>query len=221
MRNAIQLSNGFVLTIDNAGCLGELPSDAVQCPNEVVAYFTARTSLFEQLCAGALPEVITLANFTGDAAWNAYVAGIEQAFDELGLKVPQLVGSTESNFQALQSAFSITMLGTKHFDITTNCSHWFVVGEPLVGQQVLENREKCAPLCWVYEQLREGAIQYVHPVGSGGLQKEFTKLFAEEATVSLPIDVSSGPATSVIVGSNDEKLHGYAYVEEIVFNGQK
>ena len=217
MRNAIEISGGLILTIDNAACLGEKEADAVHCPNDIVAYFTARTALFEQLCAGALPTVVTLANFTGDDAWERYMNGIKRAFDEIGLSYPQIIGSTESNFKALQSAFSISMVGKRTFDISLNESNWFVVGVPLVGNDVLENLEKCAPLGWLYEQLKTEAITYIHPVGSKGLQYEFKQLFTKEAYVSLPMNVSSGPATAVIVNSKYETLIGFDYIEKIKF----
>ena len=218
MRNAIKLPNNSVLTIDNAGCLGELIHDIVVCPNDVVAYFTTRTALFEQLCAGALPQAIAMANFTGDHAWTDYERGIERAYAELNVPMPQLVGSTESNFEATQSGLSLTMVGDVVFDVTQNCSHWYVVGVPLVGPQVLANLEKCAPLGWIYEQLKKGRIRYVHPVGSGGIRKECARLFETEVLVELPMDVSGGPATVVIVGSNDTSLTGFPFIHEIVFS---
>lgn len=216
MRNALKLPNNSILTIDNAGCLGELVHDVVACPNEIVSYFTARTALFEQLCAGALPHVIALANFTGDHAWDDYVRGIARAYEELGLVLPRIVGSTESNFTATQSGISLTLVGDVHFTVTTDCQYWYVVGVPLVGPQVLQNPEKCAPLGWIYEQLVKGVIQYVHPVGSGGIRKECSRLFDEQIHVDVPMDVSGGPATAVIVGTN-EPLTGFKYIAKIDF----
>lgn len=217
MRNAIEIAHNLILTIDNAACLGEKEADVVTCANEVVSYFTTRTALFEQLCAGALPDVLTLANFTGDSAWDAYMKGIAQAFNEIGLELPKIVGSTESNFQSLQSAFSISLIGKRHIPVTIDCPYWYVVGVPLVGNAVLLNKEKCAPLGWLYEQLKSGVISYLHPVGSSGLQKEFKRLFKTEATVSLTTDISSGPATAVIVGSQYSELKGFPFIEKIHF----
>lgn len=65
-------------TTDNAAAIGEKPQDVVSAPDKLTAYLTARVTFIEQLAANALPSHIILANFSGDAAWSRYVAGIQQ-----------------------------------------------------------------------------------------------------------------------------------------------
>ena len=76
MRNSIEV-NGLVVSIDNSGCIGTKEHDIVQVPNEVTAYFTARTAILEQLCAGAIPVQLLMANFSGDEVWSEYEQGFK------------------------------------------------------------------------------------------------------------------------------------------------
>jgi len=216
MRNATELSNGQIVTVDNAGCIGLKPLDEVQCPNEVAAYYTARTSLLEQLCAGSLPELVLLSNFTGEHAWQEYVNGIERVFKEANLPIPKIVGSTESNFESKQSGFSIAMIGNREFKVNSNCKYWFIAGKPLVGNELLQNPSKCVPSKWLIEQLQQSKIQYIHPVGSKGLQAEFEKLFSTIPQTEIDTKKSSGPSTCVIIGSNQSTLKGYEFIERII-----
>lgn len=215
MRNATELSNGQIVTVDNAGCIGLKQLDHVQCPNEVAAYYTARTALLEQLCSGSLPEIVLLSNFTGEHVWQEYVNGIERVFMEANLPIPKIVGSTESNFESLQSSFSIAMIGNREFEVTSNCNYWFIAGEPLVGNELLQTSEKCVPSKWLVEQLQQKKIQYIHPVGSKGLEAEFEKLFPTVAQTKLDAKKSSGPSTCVIIGTNEPTLKGYEFIERI------
>ena len=64
MRNAVEI-NDCIITIDNSGCIGSKELDAVQVPDDITAYFTARTAILEQLCAGAVPIQLLMANFSG------------------------------------------------------------------------------------------------------------------------------------------------------------
>ena len=48
MRNAIDIGNGFIVTTDNSGGIGEKPGDIVAVPDRVTAYFAARVALLEQ-----------------------------------------------------------------------------------------------------------------------------------------------------------------------------
>ena len=207
MRNGILLDAETVVTIDNAGCLGEKELDAVQAPNAIVAAFTLRVSILEQWCAGAIPVHIFMANFTGDSAWDDYVQGFQSVFDEIGETMPPVVGSTESNFTALQSGLSVTVIGKKQFAVSHDNVAYFIIGEPLVGQQVLENPNRVAKLGEIYTCLCEGLIKAIWPCGSKGLQHEVER-FVGNWNHTFPLDgaTSAGPSAAVLVAVDQMKI---------------
>lgn len=113
MRNAIDIGNGFIVTTDNSGGIGEKPGDIVAAPDHVTAYFAARVALLEQWASHAEPVTIVIHNFSGSASWDKYVAGVTDLFQEAGLVVPKISGSTETNMELVQSAMAVTMIGEK------------------------------------------------------------------------------------------------------------
>lgn len=208
MRNAIEV-NGLVVSIDNSGCIGTKEQDIVQVPNEITAYFTARTAILEQLCAGAIPVQLVMANFSGDDVWPEYELGFKKAFSEMGLEMPPLMGSSETNFQSLQSAVSLTMLGKKKFERNTNNCEFYVVGEPLVGNDVMENRKKIAQLNELYEGLNSGWIQAIWPTGSKGIGAEIIRFAGENYTADADLTSSAGPSCAVPVAVKKEQAEQF------------
>lgn len=207
MRNAKKVQGDLVVTIDNAGCIGEKEQDVVKASNEIAAYYTARTALLEQWCAGAQPIQLFLSNFTSEDAWNDYEKGITKVFTEIGEKMPPLAGTTESNFKPLQSGITLMVIGKKMIDILPENCQWFVVGKPLVGKEVLEQPNNVAKLNELLLLLKMGVIKQLWPTGSKGIGAECKKLFKGKIIeCSLPLEKSSGPSTAVIVGVNKEQI---------------
>ena len=206
MRNAIKIDASTIVTIDNAACIGEKEADVVHVPNEITAYFTARTAILEQWCAGAMPVQLLLANFTSDAAWDEYVKGIDRVFQEIGQAMPPLTGSTETNFSPLQSGLSLTIIGKQQFVPTTEQCRFFVIGKPLVGQQVIDQRENVANLKDIYDLLTMGVIQQVWPTGSKGIGAEIQAFIGEHYTCEIDLTQSSGPSTAVIVAVQEQHI---------------
>ncbi|EON70758.1 hypothetical protein [Lysinibacillus sphaericus] len=209
MRNAVKIGE-LIVTTDNAAAIGEKPQDVVSASDNLTAYFTARVTFLEQLAANALPVHIILANFSGDAAWSRYVTGIEQVFDEIGLACPQIGGSSESNMPTLQSALSLTMLGVQQS--RTKFEHdkliWYTYGLPLVGNEVLAQPDDVAQLRPIFNAWRDDIVQQVWPVGSKGLQVEFTRLFVDQrVTSSLDVEKTAGPCAVILLGVHPEKEH--------------
>lgn len=198
MRNAVAVGD-FVVTIDNSGCIGEKPLDIVHTTNEITAYYTARTAIVEQWCAGAMPVQLLLANFTGDAAWEDYVRGVTRVFEEIGERVPPLTGSTESNFESQQSAVALTMLGKRFFTPSMEGCRYFVVGMPLVGEGVLQHPTQVASLAELYPLLKAGVIQAIWPVGSKGIGAEMVRFIGEGYTCGMDLHHTAGPTTTVLV----------------------
>ena len=205
MRNAINV-NELIVTIDNSGCIGEKLQDIVQVPHEITAYYTARTAILEQWCAGAMPVQLLMANFSGDDVWGQYVAGIKRTFSEIGMDMPPLTGSSESNFDALQSAVSLTMIGKKVFsNVMENCQY-FVVGQPLVGNEVIQNPEKVAQLNELYEGLIAGWISAIWPTGSKGIGYEIERFVGEDYTSDVNLHTTAGPSSAVLVAVQTQSI---------------
>lgn len=213
MRNAIKIDENTIVTIDNAGCIGEKAQDVVHVPNEVTAYYTARVAILEQWCAGAQPTHLFLSNFTSEDAWFDYEKGIERVFNEIGEKMPPLKGSTESNFESLQSGLSLMIIGKTTYETNVEHCDWFVVGKPLVGDEVVKEPNEVVKINELSSLLKLGVIRCVWPVGSKGIGHECEKIFkGRKVECLLPLDKSSGPSTSVIVAVQKSKIDQFKEV---------
>ncbi|WP_277586923.1 hypothetical protein [Psychrobacillus antarcticus] len=219
MRNGVLLPNGFVLTTDNSAGIGEKNDDVVSTPDEIVSYFAARVALLEQWAAGATPVSIVVHNFSGDGSWSKYVAGIDKLFNEIGVKCPEITGSSETNMQTLQSAIAVTMLGKRvegnHKEIC-----WYAYGKPSVGKEVITDSNKIANLKKISEAINEGLVHRVWPVGSTGIKGECDRLGLCGNLVDWDVEKSAGPATTVLLGidiskEKEAKLHFGNYFEAI------
>lgn len=209
MRNAIDIGNGFIVTTDNSGGIGEKPQDIIEVPDEVTAYFAARVALLEQWAAYATPTAILLYNFSGSASWDKYVQGITNLFHDAGLVVPQMSGSTETNIALMQSAMAVTIIGKKKANVPSVDVTWFAYGKPLVGQEVIGRKDEIASLERIRTALEKEIVQRIWPVGSRGILAEYQALKScSIATVSLAIDgeKSAGPSTVVLLGITPDKI---------------
>src|SRR5699024_11344125 len=91
-------------------------------------------------------------NFNGDEVCEELLHGSDKGVNELQINDLPITGSTETNFPLQQSATSITILGKRECKqketqkiMIDNC-HVAVIGQPLVGNEVIDNKEKVAPL---------------------------------------------------------------------------
>lgn len=209
MRDAIYLSHDIILSIDNASCIGEKEQDVVKVANEIVAYYAARVALLEQWCAGAEPTHMIIANFTSEEAWSQYIEGVKKLFQEVGLPLLAVTGSSESNFTPLQSNMSVTFIGKKKWQPTIDECEFFVVGQPLVGEEVIRQEHVVANMKEIYELLQEEVIAAVWPCGSKGLQHEIIAFTKQAHQCQVDITASCGPSTAVLVAvkkENKERL---------------
>ena len=199
----------WVIATDNSGAIGEKALDEVKADYETLAYFSFRVAAMECLAAGASLESILLHNFCGEKAWSRLRAGIEKGLAELGLGDIPFIGSTESNFDLKQSAMGITVMGKRPLpspDFMSSLPDWelAVVGTPLVGDEVMAQQEKIAPL-GVFSQLLALDDVVLLPLGSKGIFHELSRLPAgkfkrpEEVVSSVDIFKSAGPATAFLI----------------------
>lgn len=210
MRNALMV-DGMIITTDNSAAIGEKPQDIVHVPDEVAAKFAARVALAEQWAAGGEATAILLHNFSGELQWPRYVSGITQLFSELDIPVPPVSGSTESNIETLQSALAVTIIGRKlRMLADPHELEWFIYGEPLVGEAVINHADRIADLRIVKNALDCSQIERIWPIGSGGIEREADKLFGCRMPLAQGIakEASGGPATCLLVGLKTSKVEG-------------
>jgi hypothetical protein len=199
----------LVISIDSSGGIGLKESDIVKVPNEVVGYYTARVALMENMSVGGEPFALLLQNFTGDAAWDAYKLGAEKALQELHLPSIPILGSSETNSSLLQSAFGVSILGrvSQKRVNTPEGAYFAVIGNPLVGEEVVKQEEKVLPLSLFHSLLSVFGIYEIVPIGSKGIQYEWKllcerselKLASCHSTDGIDLEKSSGPATSILI----------------------
>lgn len=206
MRNGIEL-DGWVITSDNSAGIGGKELDEVNAPDQLTAKFAARVALLEQWAAGSEPEAVLVHNFSGDAQWASYKAGIEEIFREADMDVPQIGGSSETNMATLQSGIAVTMLGRQQRSVLSEPLPWFVYGKPLVGEAVLAQKEAVADLKKIRAAIQSGLVKRIWPIGSKGIEAEARQLFGATAAVSadVQLDVSAGPACCVLLGVETER----------------
>ena len=208
MRNEM-VTDGLIITTDNAAAIGEKALDQVNVPDRVAAKFAARVALAEQWAAGGQVSAILLHNFSGELHWPRYISGIEELFSELGMKMPPVTGSTESNMETLQSALAVTMIGRKvHVLDEARELQWFVYGEPLTGEAVLTHADRIADLRIVHTALEGKLIERIWPVGSQGIEQEAEKLFGQKMPIASWVTkkASGGPATCLLIGVKPTKV---------------
>jgi hypothetical protein len=199
----------LVIAADCSGGIGLKEADIVKVPYETVSYYGARVALMEVMSVGADPIAVVLQNFVHDKAWNHLVEGIHRALKELHLSIP-ITGSSESNFLLLQSAASVTVIGKvnkkdKRIGITPQGAKFAVLGEPLVGDDVMRRQDRVLPLEMFHKLLKLPGIYELVPIGSKGILHELELLLkingfeSKKVFCPLPMHVSSGPATSILI----------------------
>lgn len=207
----------IVVASDNSGGIGEKEQDAVQVPYETVSYYSFRVAVMECMSAGAQPFAAALQNFCGDDAWDQLIGGIKKGADELGLTELQITGSTESNFNLLQSAVGLSVLGKRQGElpadrlICTEDTRIAVIGSPLVGQELIEREEEAAPLK-LFKIINSIEDIMTLPVGSKGVLTELNGLFSnrrfevEDLESEVDLVKSAGPSTCFIAVCPEAKL---------------
>ncbi|MCM3756047.1 alpha-ribazole-5-phosphate synthase [Sporosarcina aquimarina] len=207
-RNAIQLGD-WIVTTDNSGGIGEKVGDLVAVPDRITARFATRVALLEQWAANAEPEAVLLHNFSGDTSWDRYCDGIRDVFDEIGTTAPPISGSSETNMSLRQSAVAITLIGKQIFEASALDGTWYTYGTPLVGEAVLTRESEIASLAALDKARRNGLIQRIWPVGSGGVLVEWRAVTGDRARELMsPLDLtcSAGPATVVLLQIDPNRL---------------
>jgi len=216
MRDVLMLpfSNDEMLVIasDNSGGIGEKEQDVVKVDYETLAYFSLRVAMMECMAVGANPIAIVMQNFIGDKEWKRLEKGINRLFQELHIPLLPITGSTESNFHMIQSAVGMIVIGRLHvskrkYGITPDDARYAVIGEPLVGNEVLDRQEKIAPLSLFKQFVSNPNVYEVVPIGSKGVLYELKQLVNDpNVHVSSLVDLnkSAGPSTCFLISYNQK-----------------
>lgn len=199
----------LVIAADNSGSIGMRKQDDIQVSYDIVSYFNFRVAWMECAAAGADPIAVVVQNFSGDGAWEALMKGIQRGMTELDIDL-EITGSTETNFSLVQSAVGISVIGKRKRKTNRYFPEkWLlgefkaaVIGEPLVGNEVLENKQAISPLPLFQWFTIQEAVLSVIPVGSKGILYELEQLFRGrewQFKSQLDLEKTSGPATCFIV----------------------
>jgi hypothetical protein len=213
----------LIIAADNSGSIGMRKQDDIKVSYDIVSYFNFRVAWMECAAAGADPFAVILQNFAGDGAWEMLMKGIHRGMAELDIDL-EIIGSTETNFSLVQSAVGISILGRRNRKANQDFSgNWSlgkikaaVIGKPLVGNEVLENKQAIFPLHLFEWYTRQKEVLSIVPVGSKGILYELKQIFKGrewEFSAQVDLEKTSGPATCFVViyeKSADEFLKNYS-----------
>lgn len=214
MRNAIICSfneqEELVITCDNSGGVGLKEADAVHVPYDVVSYYAFRVAVMECIAERAKPLSVVLQNFSGEEEWRMLTKGVEQGLAELEMLDVAITGSTESNFQLMQSALGLVVIGRRQKQcmpaiVEWHQLHWAVIGSPLVGEEVSMKKDAIAPLS-LFQSICNETNAIILPVGSKGIRAELERQFSVKLiTGEIDMEKSAGPSTCFLVGYRSEE----------------
>ncbi|UOR10880.1 ATPase [Halobacillus amylolyticus] len=199
----------LVIATDNSGGIGLKPDDMVHVSYKTVVESLFRVSLMDCLAVGATPFAVTISNFVGDEVWEELEQTVRNLGNSLGYSL-DITGSTESNMEMSQSAISLSILGwvdssEKRIGISPEICGVAIIGEPLVGKDVLAHPEKIAPLELFLTIAEQDWVYEILPVGSKGIQHSVKELEKRNGWTKRGLDIpfdekaSGGPSTSFMI----------------------
>lgn len=198
----------WLIASDISSGIGLQEHDVLAVPYAMVGAFAARVAMLEILCArGTVKAIQYLIGGDYDTVVTSVVQGIQDELDTLGITVP-INGSHESNMKVRTTSVGITALGIGKSEMLGTGDPYavYVLGKPLVGNEVLEQPEWIVTYDEVKRALAHPSTSHVVPIGSRGIRQELTVLHYLEGApiesielIDEELDHSGGPATAVVV----------------------
>lgn len=202
----------LTVACDSCGGVGSLEMDILKASGRDVGYHTAFVALAETIAIGSKPIlIIDTLSISLDSYGEAVLSGVMDAVREAGLNPDKCItGSSEENFTVGTTGMGVTVLGEinsmnfKPSPIDEIYSA-VVIGKPLVGSEVLENKNNLLFLSLLTRILKLSYVLDVIPVGSKGIAYEAEQMadelkysFLEDTTLTELISKSAGPATCAV-----------------------
>ena len=218
----IDLNTDFYLVVgcDVSGGIGPKPNDLIQVSGEIVGTFTTRVALMEVISTGASPfSVINTLTTSYQQKGQEILAGIRKQAREVGLSEEMINGSTEDNVNTRETGVGITVIGKVEKDklsiANTEAEDIIVsLGIPLVGEQVLNKKDKIADLNDLLTLCSHDIIHEIIPVGSKGIKYEAELLaemsgllFKERKQEDIDLSASAGPGTVLLASLSRENIN--------------
>lgn len=217
----------LVTAADSCGAIGDKPGDALHVPPELTAELTARVSLLEVLCTGAVPAFAALNVCNEPETGERLLTGFRQAAPSL-----PVVMSTEKNMPTSMSAFGVSVTGVCRTDAlrlgrATAGDHLFCAGLPLCDAEVPTNTGTLFSPAHLAALFADSRVHAAIPCGSGGILKEAHILAAEsglsaviEAPPKLNLKKSAGPASCTVFAASVPAGHSFGLDIPVACIGQ-
>lgn len=202
----------LVVACDSCGAVGDKDLDILKVPPQLVGRLTARVSLMEVLCTGALPRIMTVAvSSESDPTGNGILQGVRAELESAGFKDLPLAISTEKNFIPRQTGLGIGLTGTcREQDLRIAGSKSgdlvYCLGLPKVGEEVAATPDaQSLQTIHIRNLPAHPGIHDIVPVGSRGILAEADQLahhtrnrFLPDVPSLIDLNKSAGPATCAI-----------------------
>lgn len=202
----------MVMACDSAGGIGEKNLDIIKVPPYITGRFTARVALYEIICVGASPKMLSATISNEPFPTGEYI--VEAIKDEIKCIRTEdlpLAISTEKNFETFQTGMGITAVGLcEKKDLRINFSKpgdlVYCVGIPKLGNEIngVEDPE-IVNIKDIERLLEINMIHDIVPIGSQGILNEAGVLarevgckFVLEDNINIDINKSAGPSTCLI-----------------------
>lgn len=208
----IDLDNEHELVITTDGCtgIGNLEGDLFPLEIEEVAWTACKVALMELISLGARPVGYAFNHIADLEDHDKTETGIEKCLKDFGfIDIPH-ISSSEKNFKVHQTTITIALTGVREKREKTKCrnSMYVLIGEPLVGMEVLENPEKMVlPEEFIRLTKTEGIYEII-PVGSHGVEWELNQFGVKPQATVIDLKKSAGPATCVIAEVSSAAIDG-------------
>jgi hypothetical protein len=195
----------IVFAMDSCGAIGEKEYDVLNFDIYNTAKLTLRVCLNELFSVGATPKaVFSLVANEFDPTAGTILKAIKDELEDNELKDIEINGSSEENFETKMTAFGINVFSTaKKLKMKNTKSDYFIylVGEPFVGQEVVNNQDILLTPKIIKFIINNYEIGDLIPCGSGGILKELNILSKENSLdfelfdTKIDLEKSAGPAT--------------------------